>query len=182
MKRRLLELGALAAAAAILGGLIVVSGIVPIRASDGHWPTTEWFLQFSKSRSVSTHSIGIDAPPLDDRDLVVRGAGMFHTSCRPCHGDPILPRPPVATAMTPTPPYLPDRVDDWSREELFYITKHGILFTGMPAWPAIERDDEVWAVVAFLEAMPAMDPIGYRETVFGDLPTRDDESVAIGGL
>ena len=53
--------------------------------------------------------------------------------------------------MLPHPPELGS--SRWPRSDpkgLFYATKHGLKFTGMPAWPAIERDDEVWAVVAFL--------------------------------
>jgi cytochrome c553 len=69
--------------------------------------------------------------------------------------------------MTPRPPYLPPRIDDYSPEELFYVVKHGIKFTGMPAWPAQQRDDEVRAVVAFLLRMPELDAAGYRRLVHG---------------
>jgi hypothetical protein len=31
-----------------------------------------------------------------------------------------------------------------------WIVKNGLKYTGMPGWVAIERDDEIWAVVAFL--------------------------------
>ena len=44
---------------------------------------------------------------------------------------------------------LEDSVVDWSDEELFWIVKNGFKYTGMPAWPAQGRDDEVWAQVAF---------------------------------
>ena len=37
------------------------------------------------------------------------------------------------------------------------IVKHGIKFTGMPAWAAQQRDDEVWAMVAFLRRLPSLD-------------------------
>jgi hypothetical protein len=47
----------------------------------------------------------------------------------------------VANAMTPRQPHLPDSVSKWKPEELFYIVKHGIKFTGMPAWPTQQRDE-----------------------------------------
>ena len=59
--------------------------------------------------------------------------------------------------MTPHPPYLPPRISAWEPAELFYIVKHGVKFTGMPAWPAQQRDDEVWAMVAFLRTLPDLD-------------------------
>jgi cytochrome c553 len=49
--------------------------------------------------------------------------------------------------------------------ELFYIVKHGVKFTGMPAWPAPTRDDEVWAMVAFLRRLPGLEPEAYRQLV-----------------
>jgi cytochrome c553 len=71
-------------------------------------------------------------------------------------------------AMTPTPPALTERVARWAPEELFTIVKHGIKFTGMPAWPVQEREDEIWAMVAFLRRMPALDAAAYRRLVFGE--------------
>ena len=47
----------------IVGALVVVSGLMPITASSGHWAVTEWFLHFTMRRSVATHSLGIHAPP-----------------------------------------------------------------------------------------------------------------------
>ena len=76
---------------AIGGFLLAASGIIPIKASSGHWAITDWFLQFSKQRSVSTHSPGVDAPPLDEARLVLKGAGAYETNCLACHGSPSLP-------------------------------------------------------------------------------------------
>ncbi|MFN2428348.1 MAG: cytochrome c, partial [Candidatus Binatia bacterium] len=74
-----------------------------------------------------------------------------------------LQQPRIAAAMTPKPPDLRTVALTFDPEELFYIVKHGIKFTGMPAWPALERDDEVWAVVAFLRMLPTLDPGEYLE-------------------
>ena len=59
--------------------------------------------------------------------------------------------------MLPQPPYLGTVVEKRSPQQLFYVIKHGIKFTGMPAWPAQSRDDEVWSVVAFLLELPKLD-------------------------
>jgi len=155
--------------ALVLGGfLVAASGLVPIAASSGHWGITAWFLQFSKARSVATHTLGMSAPPLDDRALIVKGAGHYEIGCRSCHGG-LEVQPRIPSAATPRPPYLPPRISRWEPEELFYIVKHGIKFTGMPAWPSLEREDEVWAVVAFLRVLPDLDQASYRRLVEGDL-------------
>ena len=140
----------------------MISGIVPIKASSGHWAITAIILDFAKVRSVATHSWGITSPPLDDDLLITRGAGHYENGCLPCHGGPGRVIPPVMAAMTPTPPELRERLSRWRPEELFSIVKHGIKFTGMPAWPAQQRDDEVWAIVAFLRRLPELDASAYQ--------------------
>jgi cytochrome c553 len=172
MKRQswitLFKVGALLMILGIVGLLVAASGIIPIKASSGHWAITAWLLEFSMRRSVATHTLGTDSPALDEPWLVLKGAGHYETACRPCHGSPGLERPVTVQAMTPAPPYLPPDIANWQPEELFYIVKHGVKFTGMPAWPTLERDDEVRAMVAFLLALPKLDAEQYRRLVFGD--------------
>jgi cytochrome c553 len=171
LTKKMIEYAILFAAVGALGFLVAASGLIPIKASSGHWAITQWMLEFSMARSLSTYSIGIKVPPLDDRTLIIKGAGAYESGCRPCHGSPDLPRPRVARGMLPQPKYLPLRVAEWTPAELFSITKHGVKFTGMPAWPAQQRDDEVWAVVAFLLAFPGLDSNGYRVLVHGERPS-----------
>lgn len=157
---------------AIGGFLVAVTGIVPIKASSGHWSITRWFLDFSSQRSISLYALGIQPPLLTEPGHVLRGAGAYDTNCRACHGTPGLPHPRVAQAMTPNPPYLPSVLAEWDNAELFYLVKHGIKFTGMPAWPTQQRDDEVWAMVAFLRKFPSLSPEEYDRLVNGELPQR----------
>lgn len=180
-KRRVLQIVGLLVLLAVGGFLVAASGVIPVKASSGHWPITAWFLNFTMSRSVSTHSLGLNAPPLDDPTLVLKGAGHYETGCRPCHGSPQLHHPRIPQAMTPHPPYLPPRIPEWDPEELFYIVKHGVKFTGMPAWPAQQRDDEVWAMAAFLLAYPELDADEYDRLVHGEAPVHR-EVAAISGL
>lgn len=172
--KRWLRIGAAVAAVALVGGfLVAASGIVPLAASSGHFAITYWVLEFGKRRSIATHTLGLELPALDEPWLVLKGAGHYHDGCRPCHGAPDLPGPRIAGAMTPPPADLLERVEVYDPEELFYIVKHGIKFTGMPAWPAQERDDEVLAVVAFLRELPRLDAESYRNLVHGDDARRD---------
>jgi mono/diheme cytochrome c family protein len=170
VKHPWLTTGAMAAGAMVLAALLVLSGVVPIKASSGHWAITAAFLDFAKTRSVSTHSWGIRAPALDDEGLVLKGAGHYETACLPCHGGPGRRIPPIMTAMTPTPPELNERrLARRSPAELFVIVKHGIKFTGMPGWPVQQRDDEIWAMVAFLRRLPTLDAAAYRQMVHGNV-------------
>lgn len=170
MKRRLRQVVLVLLALALGGFGVAASGIIPVKASSGHWPITEWFLKFAMRRSIATHSLGVEVPGnLGDRALVLKGAAQYELACRSCHGAPGRPLPTLAQAMLPRPPELSARVQASNPKKLFHVVKHGLKFTGMPAWPAPQRDDEVWAMVAFLLALPAMDAAEYRELA-GDLP------------
>lgn len=148
---------------AVLGALVVAGGLIPIGASSGHWWITEKVLIFAKNRSISTQSLFIETPPLDDPRRVLRGATHYEVGCRSCHGSPDFRAPRIPYRMLPPPVYLPEAVRSWSPAELFYPVKHGIKFTGMPSWPAQTRDDEVWDMVAFLRRFPELDAAGYRK-------------------
>jgi cytochrome c553 len=153
-----------------IGIVGLASGIVPIKASSGHWPITASLLHFAMRRSVATHTLGLEPPPLDEAWLAVKGGAHYEIACRGCHGSPEEPYPTIAQHMTPRPPHLADVVAEWEPAELFYVVKHGVKFTGMPAWPAQQREDEVWAMVAFLLQLPDLDAVGYRRLVDGEEP------------
>jgi cytochrome c553 len=150
------------------GFLLAASGFIPIKASSGHWAITRWFLNFAKERSVATHTWNLKPPALEAHRLVVKGAGHYETGCRSCHGSPGMTQPRIAQRMTPAPPDLASVVLEREASELFYVIKHGIKFTGMPAWPSAQRDDEVWAMVAFLRQLPGLDAENYRRLATGE--------------
>ncbi len=165
MKRGLRQATLVLALLGLAALLVVAGGLVPTRASAGHWAVTRWALQFAMQRSIATQSLGVEVPPLEDPALILTGAGHYDFGCRSCHGAPGEPPPRIARAMLPPPPDLAPRIRASNPRKLFHVVKHGLKFTGMPAWPAQERDDEVWAVVAFLLAYPELDGAAYRRLV-----------------
>ena len=169
LKRCIKLLLGLAALGAVGGFVAVWIGMAPISASAGHWPITDWLLHFAMRESVQTRALRIKTPALDDRAMVQRGAGHYARGCAACHGAPGDPRPLIALQMTPHPPDLEKRIDTWKPRELFWIVKNGVKFTGMPAWPAQQRDDEVWAVVAFLLRLPDLTPAEYQRLAYGEM-------------
>jgi cytochrome c553 len=153
---------------AVLGVLVMASGVYSVAASRGHWEITRQVLEFAMKRSIVTHSwFAPQPPPLDDPDLVRLGAGHFLRGCAPCHSAPGEAKSPIVERMLPSPPQLHLTAQSWSDVELFWIVKHGIKYTGMPAWPGRARDDEVWAMVAFLRRLPQMSVDEYRAMAEG---------------
>jgi cytochrome c553 len=152
----------LVAAGAVAALLITWSGVIGISASTGHWKVTDWFLHWAMRSSVRTAALGTEVPPFTD-GMLPMAAGHFEAGCAICHGSPALPRPKSVNGMLPVPPELGEVVSTWSDAELFQIVQHGVRFTGMPAWPVAGREDEAWAMVAFLRRYRELDATRYRE-------------------
>jgi cytochrome c553 len=154
--------GIFLAVLAVGGFLFMWSGLYSVAASRGHWAVFGLILEFAMRSSVRTHAFGIETPDLADPALAIRGAGHYQGGCAPCHGAPGRASSPIVHAMLPEPPDLGEAVPTWQPGELFWIVKHGLKYTGMPAWVAQQRDDEVWAVVAFLQGLPQMSVSQYH--------------------
>lgn len=168
MTRRLLHAGLLLAGLGAGAALVAWSGAYNVAASAGHWPPTAWALAFVMRNSVASHAAAVEAPALDDLDLIQLGAAHYRSGCMGCHGAPGEPRNPIVRNMLPEPPFLPAVLRRWRSEELYWIVRHGLKYTGMPAWAAPRRDDEVWAVVAFLARLPEIGAAEYRRLSLGE--------------
>jgi cytochrome c553 len=151
----------------------VWSGIYNVAASRGHLAITASILELAMRQSVKAHSRLVRSPPLDDPDSVRLGAAHYQGGCVPCHGAPGESNNPIVTNMLPPPSHLPRAVKDWTPEQLFWIVKNGLKYTGMPAWVAPQRDDEVWSVVAFIRQLPGMNAENYRSLAFGNADELD---------
>ncbi len=163
-----LAAGAAAVAAAVGGFVFAWSGVYDVAASRGHWWITNRMLHFAMENSIEHHASAIDVPPLDEPLLLHLGLNHYQAGCAPCHGAPGQLRNPIPLQAVPEPPFLPELLPKWKPAELFWIVKHGVKYTSMPAWPAQERDDEVWAVVAALQRIAKLGPEEYRVLLAGD--------------
>jgi mono/diheme cytochrome c family protein len=141
----------------------IYSGLYDVAATTPHWPVTSWLLDTARVRSIEVQAAGIQ-PPLgfDAPAQIETGVDHFAAHCAVCHGAPGVPRGAIARGLYPLPPDLAGAATQFSPGELFWILKHGIKMTGMPAWPD-HSDDELWATVAFLEQLPGMSEPDYAK-------------------
>jgi cytochrome c553 len=160
IRLRYVIIAAIALPAVILLGAWI--GFFNVGASTGHWAITAWFLDFAKDSAVRTYALLVQPPGKLDEHGIVPAAGHFARGCAMCHGAPGEPRTPPVLRMLPQPPDLAPLVGRWTDAQLYRIVMHGIRFTGMPAWPTQYRDDEVWAMVAFLRQLPRLDAAAYH--------------------
>ncbi|CAM8668837.1 MULTISPECIES: c-type cytochrome [Sphingobium] len=171
--KRVMSAGLLLAGA---GLLFAWSGLMQVSASSGHWRVTDWFLHWAMRNSVRTYA-AVQAPRDVTTDAgLVSAAGHFRQACQVCHGAPGVRPSPVMQAATPSAPDLARTADEWSDRELFWIIRHGVKFTAMPAWPAADRNDEVRRMVAFVRLLPRMTAAQYRTL------TQVDEETAVADV
>src|SRR3546814_5639660 len=87
----------------------------------------------------------------------------------------------MGKGTNPAPPELSETVHKWTPAELFWIVKYGLKMTGMPAWGPTHRDDELWAITAFLLRLPELSPEEYRSMTKAGDATSDGRMVALAG-
>jgi len=150
------------AVVAPLGVFVFVrSGLFNVGASSPHTKLTEWLTHETMIHSVRSHAKDIVEPAGADAAQIRRGFCEYETHCVACHGASAVARERWASGLEPAPPYLIDATQRFRPRELFWIAKNGIKMTGMPSWRSSMSDDELWEVVAFLEARP--DPATYAQ-------------------
>ena len=156
-----------------LAGAIVLalgvgwSGAINVAASSGHWPVTQWFLHWVMRNSVETRSALNSPDEVADSTGLISAAGHFAGSCMACHGAPGIRPSPVFQAATPAAPNLAETAPAWTDRQLYWILDHGVKFSGMPAWPARGREDEVRRMVTFVRRQPSMSPAQFRALTGG---------------
>lgn len=186
MRKRAVTLAVGLVVALIIVGVVVYAGFYNVAASSPHAGVVRWLLDFGMQRSVAAHAPETPSPPLDDPALIEAGLRHYQQGCESCHGGPGVAAAAFTQAMLPSPPDLAGRVERFSDNELFWIIKHGLKYTGMPGWPTQERDDEVWAVVAFVRLLPTLSPSAYlamaEATPGGMTPGAGDVGTALNGL
>jgi hypothetical protein len=73
----------------------------------------------------------------------------------------------------PQPPNLSKfRADP---REAFWVIKHGIKMSAMPAWGLSHDDAMIWSMVAFVQKLPDMTPQQYQDIVARAPPDEDRE-------
>lgn len=151
------------------GLAFVFSGLYNVAADDEHTNPVQWILRTTQSRSVHRRAEEVKPPAWmasPDPSVVRRGLLHYEDACAVCHGAPGLPISPIGQGLNPPPPELSSHAEEPG--ESFWIIKHGIKMTGMPSFGATYDDEEIWAIVAFLQAMPEMTKEEY-ESMAGEV-------------
>jgi mono/diheme cytochrome c family protein len=157
---------AIAAAAVLLfGALLVYFGAYDIAADAPHTRPVYALLDNLRDRSIAVRARDIVAPAdLNAPTRISAGAGLYAEMCSSCHLGPGVERSELSQGLYPQAPELA-KGQDLSAAEQFWIIKHGVKLSAMPAWGKTHPDPLIWDMVAFVRRLPGMTPDQYRRLV-----------------
>ena len=148
-----------------LTGIVIYSGVYNIGADAPHTRLVHGLFQQLRESSITRHSKNIPIPAdLGDRRRIGVGAGLYQEMCVGCHVAPGVEKTEMSQGLYPPAPDLA-RVAGRPAAEQFWIIKHGIKSTAMPAWGKTHTDELIWDMVAFLQALPKMNAQQYEAAV-----------------
>ena len=152
---------------AIALGLVafVWSGIYGIGADDPHIRPVHAMMTKLRNRSVETSARDVPLRDLRDAKMVASGAKNYSEMCVGCHLAPGVTQSELRAGLYPQPPNLSEPAARDPRQA-FWVIKHGIKMSAMPAWGRSHDDDAIWALVAFISSMPTM-PVALYQRLAG---------------
>ena len=170
-------LAALAASvllATAVAASLVYMGSFDVAADSPHSQPVFWLMNTVRERSVAVRAKDITIPSdLADPKRIASGAGQYAEMCSSCHLAPGMKRSEISRGLYPRAPEL-RRGSSLTPAEEFWVVKHGLKMTGMPAWGLTHDDAMLWDVVAFLRKLPELNPDQYQALVKSAPKTHDE--------
>jgi mono/diheme cytochrome c family protein len=149
--------------AVAIGLIVIFSGVYDVAATTPHVALTQDVLSTTADRSVQHHASGIELSPTYGAPDLGEGSEHYREMCVTCHGAPGADRSEIGAGLYPPAPDLSRSVSDLSPQEVFWILKHGIKDTGMPAFGPTHDDEKLWDITAFVKHLPGLTPQQYRQ-------------------
>jgi mono/diheme cytochrome c family protein len=162
------------------GAAFVWFGGYNVGADVPHWAITGKIIEATRERSMTVHAEHIAVPgSLDLPQRIADGAGLYDEMCTGCHLAPGKVDSELRRGLYPQPPDFPSEgIDDL--QTAFWVIKHGIKLTSMPAWGKSHTDEQIWTMVAFLQQIKGMTAERYRELVAKATPEADEDHAHAG--
>jgi thiosulfate dehydrogenase len=148
--------GALALAAGIYG--YARFGFLDLRADQTPSALEQHIMGTAMDESTDRHAPEQKNPLQATQENLLAGARLYRDKCSDCHGSPINPNSDYGRSFYPRVPQFMKQAPDMPDRENFYIIKHGVRWTAMPAWGNIMTDSEIWQVVLVLNRFEKLPP------------------------
>jgi mono/diheme cytochrome c family protein len=142
---------------AVLVAIVVMgTGAITVGADVKPGLIARTLAPWARDRSVERHAAKAQNPFAGDAAAIAAGMDHYRENCLVCHGAPGVAATEVSKGLNPPAPSLGNEENDTPDGELFWVTKHGIRLTSMPAFGPTHTDEEIWKIVAFLRHLPEL--------------------------
>jgi mono/diheme cytochrome c family protein len=159
-------------------GIFTWSGLYNIGADEPHWMPTRMVIDNLRERSIAVRMADAQVPNLDDPEAIAAGAVNYSAMCTGCHLAPGVTDTEIRPGLYPMPPDL-TKLGAEDAKRTFWIIKHGIKMSAMPAWGKTHTDEQIWDMVAFIRKLPGMTPEQYA-ALGGKPPANDEDHMHAG--
>jgi mono/diheme cytochrome c family protein len=141
--------------------LVLRSGLITASADTEPSGIELWMAGTSLRATLERDAPKGANPEAATDDNLNAGIQLYAKHCTICHGTAAgdSSATPIAKGENPKPPQLAtDGVEDDPEGWTFWKVKHGIRWTGMPAWGSVLNDREIWMLALFLKRMDNLPP------------------------
>ncbi|HEY4899458.1 MAG TPA: cytochrome c [Terriglobales bacterium] len=149
-------------AAALVGSYLVLqTGLIPANADAKPGPIEIWAAHTSLDATLDREAPTRPNPAAMTDANLIDGINLYTQHCAICHGTAqgTASASAVAKGLNPSPPQLAtEGVEDDPEGFSFWKIKHGIRWTGMPAWKDTLNDQQIWTLALFLKHMDKLPP------------------------
>jgi mono/diheme cytochrome c family protein len=150
----------------LMAGAIAVfigTGVYNFAADVPHTELVSNLIETMRERSIETRIASIQVPDIADDAAILRGAGNYDAMCVQCHRAPGINDTELSRGLYPSPPNLSK--ESPGAAHAFWVIKHGVKASGMPAWGKSMSDKDLWDLAGFLQVLPKLDEPKYRAMV-----------------
>lgn len=148
----------LAAVGVVAAYVFVSGGYMPANADSPPPALEKWAARRSLHATLAREAPKETPPEPSDAELA-GAVKLYAVNCAVCHGGKDGEASRIARGLYQHAPQLAkDGVEDDPVGRTYWVVKHGIRMTGMPAFGPTLKDDELWRLAWFLRKMDSLGP------------------------
>lgn len=171
---RLLLIGVVVGVIAVIGVGLVIGGPLLV-AHRNDLPLERLYGSYAVSMVARLGAGNEQNPVAGNRRALITGREAYTGSCAQCHGAKGDGRGVFGQATYPQATDLTSHdAKEKTDAELFWITKNGLSFTGMPGFGDQYDDQQIWALVTYIRALQN----GQAQAIAVPTPTSEQLAVA----
>ena len=133
-------------------------GLIGVNADGSHSKIEARIMPVALHSSVARHASSESNPFPITEDSLQMAATVYRANCSQCHGAPGGSPTLMGKSFYPPASQLGDGLNEYTEAQLFWIIKHGIRNTGMPAWGELLTDDSIWQLAGLLKNQQDLPP------------------------